>query len=178
MTEDSPITAPRTEASRHAITAIVFATAGLLWLFVVGPVLALVFAGRADRELAEEPGRTGRELAAAARTVAIVALVLQGIALVVGLVLAVVVAVAADDAVDGVSRVPAVSSKDAARAFTDLCEQGLGGDSGACGCALDNARQGGITDAVLARDVAQYRETSVVPEDLAPYLQQCGVSTG
>ena len=166
------------ETSRHAITAMVFAVLGVLGLVLIGPVLALVFAAKARAHVVQEPGRPGRELAATARAVAIISLVLQVVVALIATVLAVVLALTARDAVRQVGRTTGslVSPSGAGAAFTSLCTKGLGGDAGSCGCALTGVRAQGITDQQLALAVTEYGATGTVPAELVGPLQDCGLT--
>ena len=167
----------RDETSRHAVTAMAFAVLGTLGLFIVGPILALVFAGKARRHLVEDQGRPGAELAASATTIAAITLILQVVISLMGITVAVVMAVTAKDAVTSVTKSTGVlgAPADAGPAFSSLCTTNLHGDAGACGCALSVARDHGVTDAMLALDLTQYRATQIFPEEIAVPLRSCGV---
>ena len=104
-----------TETHRHAITAMFFAVFSWLGLFVIGPVLAIVFGGKALADLDAKPGR-GRELAASARTIGLVSLVVQLVAgALVGL-LVLLAANATDDAVNDLSKALALPTQSASAA--------------------------------------------------------------
>jgi hypothetical protein len=59
------------ETSRHAITALVWAIFGWTVLPFVGSVLALVYAGRAERAVRSSPWLSGEQMAGAARSLAV-----------------------------------------------------------------------------------------------------------
>lgn len=93
------------ETSGHAITALVFAVLGWLVLPILGPVIALVYASRARRQVERDPSMHGEGLITAARTISLVQLVLLLFAVVVGLAFGIAYSVRSDEAAP--SREPA-----------------------------------------------------------------------
>jgi hypothetical protein len=62
---------PAAETSRHAITAFTWAVLGWTAAPLIGTVLALIYAQRADRAVQRDPSLRGIQLAGAARSLAV-----------------------------------------------------------------------------------------------------------
>ena len=87
--------APVAQTSGNAIIALVMAIASWAVCPIVFAIIALVFASRADREIAASPGLvTGGGLSTAAKIVAWVNIGIAAAVIVIGIVVLVVVAIA------------------------------------------------------------------------------------
>jgi hypothetical protein len=80
---DARVVEPARHISAYALVAFVLGILGFWPLLVIGPVLAIVFSGLADREIAHAGGlRTGEAFAQAGRILGIIALILDGLLLI------------------------------------------------------------------------------------------------